>query len=650
MADRVEVEVLAKTNKANQSLTKYISKLALATAAVLALKKVTIDQVKAGVTYAGTLDALSASFAVLLRDGSAAADLMGEIQKFAAETPFQMEQLANATKLLINTGTDVSQVTAVMESLGNAAMGQPEVMDRLVDAYAKLQVKGRASLEELNRFLEAGVPILDTLQTSLGVTKEELFAMVSAGKIQFEQVNQALVDMTTGEGKLAGLIKVQSETLPGLLSTARDVIDQIRGGAMSAFLPAIKAGLTNIITWLQDVAKNVVAWADRNQAVIYAIFTGLPEIIKEVMNTAVNIVKLAFTGDVMINIMKIFGQYISDSLRLGISTVPFLFKTILKVAENGWEAFGDNAGKYVVNGLVNAILTGPRWIASLLRVITGDQDLRIGRVDLFDMAGDAAQDAAEFQTLLAGTFEAAGKEARIMISTQMTNWSTAIADVAKEFDGPFADGLEKINALIEAGKIAFDEWKGSAMSAGAEIKTVEDSTVSFFDRILELIDSIPDETQKAALAITGYATDVMTSWSGAFEAIAEAQGKQFDYAKEVAAAEVVINTIVAMIRALKDLGPIGGPIAAGLIGLAGAGSVAAILATKEGDTAVPSLGYSFTDSQQKTHDRIREEHFGSSGRAGASTVVSVNVAGTVVSDQQLRGTIASAVGEMQRGY
>jgi len=651
MADRVEVEVLAQTKGANQNLTKYISKLALATAAALGLKKVTIDQAKAGLKYAGSLDSLNAAFSVLLRDGAAAKDLMGEIQQFAASTPFQMEQLANATKLLINTGTDVSQVTAVLESLGNAAMGQPEIMDRLVDAYGKLQVKGRASLEELNRFMEAGVPILDVLQTNLGVTKEELFKMISAGKIQFGQVNDALTTLTTGEGKLAGLIKVQSETLPGLLSTAKDVIDQIRGGAMSAFLPAIKQGLANIITWLQDVAKNVTSWAEQNQATIFAIFTRLPDIIDTAISTGLAIIRQAFTGQTMINIMKIFGQYASDALRLGISTIPFLFKTVLKVAENGWEAFGDNAGKYLVNGIVNAILTGPRWIASLLRLITGNENLRIGRIDLFDMAGNAEDDAREFAALLSETFESAGLEARTMISQQMTNWSDAVKKVAAQFEGPFAKGAEKINKILEEGRAAFEEWSGAALSAGETIDDVADSTDELFQGLVEWLRSIPSETQKVAESITSAATSALGSWAGAFEAMAAAQGKQFLAAKEFAAAEVVINAIVAMIKAVKDYGAVGGPIVAGLIGLGAAGAIAKIYATEPGSASAPSGG--MFNFPQADHDRIRRENFPASANStggGNRATANVYIGGSVVAQQELQGAVAGTITEMQRGY
>ncbi len=669
--DRVEVEVLTHTNKSNASLKKYLGLVAAATAAAYGLKKIVIDNAKAGLKYAGSMDALSASFRVLLRSGSEAEMLMESLQQFAATTPFQMEKLAQATKVLINTGTDVSRVTDVLESLGNAAMGNAEVMDRLVDAYSKLQTKGRASLEELNRFLEAGVPILDELQKSLGVTKDELFAMISAGKVQFAEVNKALENLTTGQGRLAGLIKVQSETLPGLLSTLRDVVDQMRGGFMEAFLPALKAGLQKLIGWLQKAAENIKSWAETNQATIYAIFTKLPDIVKAVMETVVSMINTAMTGTTMVNVMKVFGQYIADAMRLGISTLPFMFKTILSVAEDVWRAFGDNAGKYIINGIVNAILTGPRWATKFVGWLTGNETLEIGRVDFFGV--DTMRDMEEFKGLIANTFEEAGLTARRMVAQNMTNWADSVKEIAGLFDDDLAAGAEKVNALIEDGKAAFEEWKSSAedfgvatvdaTAAGAEatkalIMSQERSVDLWREMIVkndELEQSYYDLAAAAAQA-QQKAFEEMTSdlfgWAGDYldvlRELGVAEEKLFQYKKAIALVEATIGMLTAIAKATtvweKVAALTTGLLAIAKIGyeqpppppsFASGGIVAGPITATVGDAGPMRTG---------------AEAIVPLDRYGDSPTVVVHVYGTVISDDQLQGVIVGTVREMQRGY
>ena len=85
-------------------------------------------------------------------------------------------------------------------------------MTRLVDAFSKLRARGRASMEEINRFVEAGVPLIASLADHFEVTNEEVFKLVETGKVGFADVNAALEALTTGEGQFAGLIEKQGDS------------------------------------------------------------------------------------------------------------------------------------------------------------------------------------------------------------------------------------------------------------------------------------------------------------------------------------------------------------------------------------------------------------------------------------------------------
>lgn len=192
--------------------------------AVAAVGKLIVEGVKLATQFEKT----SVAFATMLgggKGGRQAADkLLKDIQQFASQTPLSFDDLVTGSKRLMAFGTEVNDVIPTMQMLGDAAQGNAATLDRLTLAYGKIQTRGRTSLEELNQISEAGVPILDTLAENYGVTKDELFKMVSAGKVGFKDVKNALADLTGEGGKFHGMMAKMSSTLAGKWSTFTDNI------------------------------------------------------------------------------------------------------------------------------------------------------------------------------------------------------------------------------------------------------------------------------------------------------------------------------------------------------------------------------------------------------------------------------------------
>ena len=141
---------------------------------------VTAPIIAAGVAslkFAADLEKQSIAFEVMLGSASKATKLFDEIKDFSATTPFQLPELVEGTKKLLAFGTASEDVVETMRSLGNVAMGDSAKLGSLVDAFGKVQARGKASMRELNMFLYAGVPIIDELAKGLGATTEEIFSI-----------------------------------------------------------------------------------------------------------------------------------------------------------------------------------------------------------------------------------------------------------------------------------------------------------------------------------------------------------------------------------------------------------------------------------------------------------------------------------------
>lgn len=233
-AKRIKRQI-ADLNKIGTNLTRYLT-LPIAGAAVASVK------------FAADLEKQQVAFETLLGSAERGAKLFEELKKFSAETPLQLEDIASGAQTLLAFGTSADDVVSRLQMLGDVAQGDAGKLDALVNAYGKLQAKGKASLEEINRFTENGVPLVAELARQFGVTTEELLKMVSAGKVRFPDVDKALRALTSTGGQFHGMMLKISQTTTGKLSTALDNLKLSAAKLGESLLPLVNKLIDGIGT------------------------------------------------------------------------------------------------------------------------------------------------------------------------------------------------------------------------------------------------------------------------------------------------------------------------------------------------------------------------------------------------------------------
>ncbi len=221
----------------------------------------------AALKFAADIETQTVAFGVLLGDVELGAELFEKLKTFAAETPLQLGDITRGAQTLLAFGTAAEDVQEKLQIIGDVAQGNAGKLQRLTEAYGKLQAKGRASLEELNRFTENGVGILAALAEQLEVSTQEIFKMVSAGEISFEDVDAALTSMTSAGGQFEDMMLRISKTTAGKFSTAIDNVTQAAAGLVEILLPAVNSFL-DLVT---RGAKAIAAWDSETQRWVLAI-------------------------------------------------------------------------------------------------------------------------------------------------------------------------------------------------------------------------------------------------------------------------------------------------------------------------------------------------------------------------------------------
>lgn len=226
------------------------------------------------------------SFEVMLGDAEKAKTLITDIQNFAAKTPLSKSDSVSIGSMLMNYGVEADEVIDKMTKLGDLAGGNAEKMNRIALAYGQMLAKGKVTGEELRQLTEAGVPMQNALAESIGVTGEEFSKMVSAGKVGIDDLDKAIEELTTGNGKFAGMMEKQSQTMQGMLSTLQDNVSeffrQMGEGAFGEVKDALADLMAQLKEWEED--GTLQEWAEKSGVslkVLIEILKGSIEILFE---------------------------------------------------------------------------------------------------------------------------------------------------------------------------------------------------------------------------------------------------------------------------------------------------------------------------------------------------------------------------------
>ena len=196
------------------------------------------------------------SFEVILGSADKADKLMSDLEKFASVTPFNTEDVQKASTMLLGYGVEAENLLDIMGRLGDLSQGSAEKLDRVSLAYGQMLAKGKVTGEEMRQLIEAQVPLLQGLADYLGKSTAEVQDMVSKGAVGINDLNGAIVKMTSEGGKFFNMMEKQSETMSGKLATLEDNISIIGRNIGEETFQALKGELEEVISALDRMSED----------------------------------------------------------------------------------------------------------------------------------------------------------------------------------------------------------------------------------------------------------------------------------------------------------------------------------------------------------------------------------------------------------
>ena len=221
--------------------------IAATSAAVTAISAV-------GINYNMQMENYLADFTVMLGSTEAAVAHVEKLKDMAAKTPFEMTNLAQADKILLAFGSTAETVQGQLQMLGDISLGNSEKLNTISTAFGRIQSNGRASMEELNMMIDAGFNPLNIIARETGETMEEVRARVTAGKVSYEEIAEAMRLATSEGGQFYRGMEVASKTASGQISTLQDNVNALLGDLTEGLFDGLR---TELIPRVNDAVEEI---------------------------------------------------------------------------------------------------------------------------------------------------------------------------------------------------------------------------------------------------------------------------------------------------------------------------------------------------------------------------------------------------------
>lgn len=191
------------------------------------------------------------AFQTMLKSADEGTQMLRDLQKFAAETPFDVPGVVSAGQQLMAFGFKAKEVIPMLTSLGDAAAGLGQGtagVSRLAYALGQMQTSGKLNAQDMMQLTSAGISAWDMLADAAGVSIAEIKDMTSKGMVDSKEAVKVIVAGMDEE--FGGMMAKTSTEVSGLLANIEETV-----GTTSAVIGQYMIDAFNIKGILQTASS-----------------------------------------------------------------------------------------------------------------------------------------------------------------------------------------------------------------------------------------------------------------------------------------------------------------------------------------------------------------------------------------------------------
>ena len=167
---------------------------------------------------AGRMETLSLQMEAFTGSAEAADAAFQDFVDIAAKTPFNLEQVAGAGKIMMAFGVDTETAIKATEQLGIVSAATGGDINLLARNLGQIAAQGQAYTRDLTQFAIQGIPIWDQMSMVTGKSVAALKEMAREGQISFDIVSEALNNLTAEGSNFSEIAERMQETFEGRMA------------------------------------------------------------------------------------------------------------------------------------------------------------------------------------------------------------------------------------------------------------------------------------------------------------------------------------------------------------------------------------------------------------------------------------------------
>lgn len=223
---------------------------------------------RSALNLAGEAEQMQTAFETMLGSAKEAEDIFGRLTEFAALTPFEMPEITATARGLIQFGERGDDLMETLKMLGNAASGTSTQFQMVGLIFNQIRGVGKLLTQDFRQLSTRGIISLQDIAKYYKVSTAEAQNMLSTGRISFADFKKIMAGLSAEGGRFYDMMKRQSTSYKGLLSTLSDSLNLVRRSIGEGLLPVVKPVIVAMIQWT-DVVRG---WVGEHKQLVGLVF------------------------------------------------------------------------------------------------------------------------------------------------------------------------------------------------------------------------------------------------------------------------------------------------------------------------------------------------------------------------------------------
>jgi hypothetical protein len=404
---------------------------------------------RAAIKAATDYEVLSVSFGTLIGNATLAQQKIKELRVFAAETPFTVDDVFQASRTLLGYGVTVGELIPTIKTLGDVAGGVGVPLERIALVFGQVRAAGRLYGQDLLQLVTAGFNPLSEISRTTGESFDSLKDKMRKGLITFDDVQNAFITATSEGGKFFGLTNALANTTTGQLARLNEewteLLRQVGEGLLPTFNSLVNFGRA-LLEFFKDLPKTI-----KDNAIVFTLLTtATTALTAAYFANSLNVVKN--TGVTVFNTAAKVANRVATALQAGATVIATRGVSGLTIAQAGLTT-ATRLGTSAVNAFKAAWVTNPLGLIATVLATAAAGFYAFS--DAVDTSTDNFIDADE----AFAEFEVTAKKATDEQIAAVEKTFAVIKDTTKSLNER-QKAADKVNKEYETGlKLVGDEKK-----------------------------------------------------------------------------------------------------------------------------------------------------------------------------------------------